>query len=35
MAARNYLCTRNNPDGDTRAYLEAIYEKLKATYVCG
>lgn len=35
MQARNWLGTLNNPDEVPHEYLENIYNKLKAKYVCG
>jgi len=34
-AATNWLGTLNNPDVVTHEFLEEIYTKLKAVYVCG
>lgn len=35
MAAVNWLCTLNNPEVDTREYLEKWHTQGKANYVCG
>lgn len=35
MQARNWLGTLNNPDVVPHEYLDNIYTKLKAKFVCG
>jgi len=32
---RNFLMTLNNPDDDTRTYLERLHVKSNAVYTCG
>lgn len=33
--ARNYIMTYNNPDEDTKEFLEKLHKAAKATYTCG
>ena len=35
MAHRNWLCTLNNPTVPGQTYLQELYEKTGATYLCG
>lgn len=35
MTSRNWLGTLNNPDCVPHEFLEDLYTKLKAVYVCG
>lgn len=35
MSHRNWLCTYNNPEIETKEYLEMWFTKAKATYVVG
>lgn len=35
MASVNWLCTLNNPEEATATFLEDLFTKSKAVYVCG